>query len=393
MRFRMYGKSYDLTKEDVEKALMKLEPDPIQQLAVSVVGRWWPVKQAYGAALGMGNSDFNSRRAFDILRRLGFPVRDVKVNGALTQGSATLTGQAPVTRRASLTLAVALSATSARPAENYLAGSIHDLAIRMNATLDSLLSTISGASLNDRIESRDELASYGEEGVTAIASWLQAPELVRFAVRVVQKAVELDGSVLPAAIAVLQAAASTDVPDEEVERLLKKLRPGPTRAHGPLPAPYSGRFARALYDRASELDPYRVGVRADRLYQSLGAVTLGHRDVTAVASALNTAKDLFSKVGRGKFLWRVEPRPGAVVGALSGRSLAECAWEIAREKDPTRAGLRYQDIKSEVIAAGDLIAGVDPGATMNGALHAASDLFDRKRHARGRFVWKPRAAW
>jgi hypothetical protein len=119
MRFQMYGREYRLDKGDVESGLRDLTPEPIQQLAVYVAGQWWPVKQAYGAAVGKANSEFNSRRAFDILRRLGFKVHDVHRDGALesqTPNAAT----SHESRVAALEYAVAVSQGSKRPATEVL---------------------------------------------------------------------------------------------------------------------------------------------------------------------------------------------------------------------------------------------------------------------------------
>lgn len=119
MRFQMHGKGYEVSREDVESRLRDLQPDPIQQLAVRVLDQWWPVKQAYGAVMRKDNSQFNSRRAFDIFRRLGFEVHDVKQDGSIPHESP----QSPAAenRIAALSLAVTLNANAGRSAQDVMA--------------------------------------------------------------------------------------------------------------------------------------------------------------------------------------------------------------------------------------------------------------------------------
>lgn len=79
--FSMDGHPFHLSTEEIETALKDAVPEPIQQLAVAHGDQWWPVKQVFGRALAIPNTKFNSRKAFDVLRRLGLPVHDVKRDG------------------------------------------------------------------------------------------------------------------------------------------------------------------------------------------------------------------------------------------------------------------------------------------------------------------------
>jgi hypothetical protein len=81
--FTMDRHPFQLSTEEIDTALRDAVPEPIQQLAVRHGDQWWPVKQAFGRALGISNTKFNSRKAFDVLRRLGLPVHDVKRDGPL----------------------------------------------------------------------------------------------------------------------------------------------------------------------------------------------------------------------------------------------------------------------------------------------------------------------
>jgi hypothetical protein len=114
--FEMNGERYTLSGEQVEAALTGKEPEVIQDLAVGVNGRWWPVKQAFGAALGKPHSEFNSRRAFDLLRRLGFQMHDAKQDGERPAApGGTLQAADSAQRTKALELAVALHAGRGQP--------------------------------------------------------------------------------------------------------------------------------------------------------------------------------------------------------------------------------------------------------------------------------------
>jgi len=107
-QFTLNGQQYTLTTEQVEAAVRSARPENIQELAVAVNGQWWPVKQPFGAAIGQPSNEFNSRRAFDILRRLGFELHDPQEDGerpATPGGGRTRPG--PEQRGKALELAVA----------------------------------------------------------------------------------------------------------------------------------------------------------------------------------------------------------------------------------------------------------------------------------------------
>jgi hypothetical protein len=95
-----------LTREDVEKAMLGIEPEEIRDLASSVNDRWYPVKQPVTTALRVSRSDVNSRQAWRMLRRLGFATHDRNADGALpsTPGGGRR-GPDGETRKLALTLA------------------------------------------------------------------------------------------------------------------------------------------------------------------------------------------------------------------------------------------------------------------------------------------------
>ena len=96
IRFKLDGVIYSLTRDQVSAGVASEEPQPIQKLAVRVGAQWYPVKQAFGRAVGLGNDKFNSRRAFDLLQRLDFEVHDTDVDGPLPVDVTPGAGSAPV---------------------------------------------------------------------------------------------------------------------------------------------------------------------------------------------------------------------------------------------------------------------------------------------------------
>lgn len=82
---RVAGQDFDLSAELVEKAVSRLDPEPIHEHYVAVAGRRFPVKQVLAAATGLDRADFTSHQARSVLRRLGLPVYRL---GASTTSSA-----------------------------------------------------------------------------------------------------------------------------------------------------------------------------------------------------------------------------------------------------------------------------------------------------------------
>lgn len=69
---RVAGQDFDFTPEGVDRALARVEPEPIQEHYVIVAGRRYPPKQVLAAATGLDRADFTTHQARAILRRLGF---------------------------------------------------------------------------------------------------------------------------------------------------------------------------------------------------------------------------------------------------------------------------------------------------------------------------------
>lgn len=72
--FVLNGQAITLTREQVEAAAERVEPDPIRLHAVEVAGRVYPAKQIFAAATGLDRLDFTTLQARAQLIRLGFNV-------------------------------------------------------------------------------------------------------------------------------------------------------------------------------------------------------------------------------------------------------------------------------------------------------------------------------
>ena len=107
----------------------------------------------------------------------------------------------------------------------------------MADSIDGLLHRARGASPNDRIDLRNEIAAHGPDALAAMLMWLEEPELWRFAIKVMGRAAEVGHR--EAAIDALRVAGSDapaalrDAINAELERV---GAPGITRAgaYGPI---------------------------------------------------------------------------------------------------------------------------------------------------------------
>jgi hypothetical protein len=82
--FTIRGKTFSLTKEDVEKTLKRLEPEPLKGRAKYYVeheGRCFPIKQVVAAATGLPRLAFTAMHAYRILTDLSFEVKELKRGG------------------------------------------------------------------------------------------------------------------------------------------------------------------------------------------------------------------------------------------------------------------------------------------------------------------------
>jgi hypothetical protein len=85
--FTIKGKTFTLTKEDVEKALEGLEPEPLSGRAKYYIehkGRRYPIKQVLAAVTGLPRLGFTAMHAHRILTELGFEVKELGKEGVET---------------------------------------------------------------------------------------------------------------------------------------------------------------------------------------------------------------------------------------------------------------------------------------------------------------------
>jgi hypothetical protein len=75
VRFTLDGRSFELRRGQVEKALAGVPAEPLRSHPVQVSETWYPVKQVLERATGVDRSDFISTAARRQLKTLGFPVR------------------------------------------------------------------------------------------------------------------------------------------------------------------------------------------------------------------------------------------------------------------------------------------------------------------------------
>ena len=72
MEFTLRGNDYSLERQDVEKAMKNVLPDPIRQYFIVVNGEKYPPKQVLAESLRLGRVEFTTMDASSILKRLGF---------------------------------------------------------------------------------------------------------------------------------------------------------------------------------------------------------------------------------------------------------------------------------------------------------------------------------
>jgi hypothetical protein len=72
VRFTISGKHFNLSRDQVEKALSGVRPEPTKLHAVQVGRHLFPVKQALSQVTGLDRLDFQSMDARRVFRRLGF---------------------------------------------------------------------------------------------------------------------------------------------------------------------------------------------------------------------------------------------------------------------------------------------------------------------------------
>ncbi|TDO27528.1 hypothetical protein EV643_15612 [Kribbella sp. VKM Ac-2527] len=75
MRFIVGGRSFDLTREQVEESMRGVDPDPIRKHVVEMLNSVFPPKQVFEKATGFDRASFTTNEAQRVLVRLGFLCR------------------------------------------------------------------------------------------------------------------------------------------------------------------------------------------------------------------------------------------------------------------------------------------------------------------------------
>jgi hypothetical protein len=73
-QFTVGGVQFDLSREDVEKKLQSVVPEPIRELFVEVNENRFPIKQALAEAAGLQRGMFTSHDAMRVFRKLSIPI-------------------------------------------------------------------------------------------------------------------------------------------------------------------------------------------------------------------------------------------------------------------------------------------------------------------------------
>jgi hypothetical protein len=77
--FTIRGRTFNISREDVERVLEKLDPEPLRGRAkyyIEYRGRRYPIKQVVSAVTGLPRVAFTAMHAYRILTALGFEVKE-----------------------------------------------------------------------------------------------------------------------------------------------------------------------------------------------------------------------------------------------------------------------------------------------------------------------------
>ena len=78
--FTIRGRTFNISREDVERVLEKLEPEPLRGRAkyyIEYRGKLYPIKQVVSAVTGLPRVAFTAMHAYRVLTALGFEVKEL----------------------------------------------------------------------------------------------------------------------------------------------------------------------------------------------------------------------------------------------------------------------------------------------------------------------------
>jgi 5-methylcytosine-specific restriction protein B len=76
-RFILKQNAYEMTKEQVERELIGVVPEAIRLYYVEINGKKFPLKQVISYVLKLGKVEFTTMDAANIVRRLGFKIKQM----------------------------------------------------------------------------------------------------------------------------------------------------------------------------------------------------------------------------------------------------------------------------------------------------------------------------
>jgi hypothetical protein len=76
-RFILRGTAYELTKQEVEKKMIGVTPQVPRIYYVEINGMKYPPKQVLSKILKLGRVEFTTMDAANILRRIGFEIKQI----------------------------------------------------------------------------------------------------------------------------------------------------------------------------------------------------------------------------------------------------------------------------------------------------------------------------
>jgi hypothetical protein len=78
--FTIRGRTFNISREDVERVLEKLDPEPLRGRAkyyIDYRGKRYPIKQVISAVTGLPRVAFTAMHAYRVLSALGFEVKEL----------------------------------------------------------------------------------------------------------------------------------------------------------------------------------------------------------------------------------------------------------------------------------------------------------------------------
>ena len=78
--FTIRGRTFSISREDIERVLEKLDPEPLRGRAkyyIEYRGKRYPIKQVVSAVTGLPRVAFTAMHAYRVLTALGFEVKEL----------------------------------------------------------------------------------------------------------------------------------------------------------------------------------------------------------------------------------------------------------------------------------------------------------------------------